>query len=72
MNDRFIPISSVPEYVSEKTGGVIKRTVKTVREWASKGLIRSKKVVGSVLVDLDSVDKLLEGEEQNAGDIDGR
>lgn len=70
MTERLLPINQVPEYVSEKTGGVIKRTVKTVREWASKGLIRSKKVVGSVLVDLDSVDKLLEGQETNASNSD--
>ena len=60
---RIAPINQIPEYISEKTGGAMIRSVKTVREWATKGTIRSRKIAGSVFVELESVDDLLNGAE---------
>ena len=74
MTERIIPITQVPDYLQDKTGGGMVRTVKTVREWATKGIIRSRKIAGSMFVELDSVDELLSGDDENAtsSDSDGR
>jgi len=60
---RIAPIVSIPSYISEKTNGAVVRSIKTVREWAAKGTIKSRKIAGSVFVELESVDQLLNGDD---------
>ena len=60
----LIPIGEVPDLLRQRTQGAIDRRLDTIRDWCKRGLLRSRKIAGSVYVDAASIDTLLEGNDQ--------
>ena len=51
---RLIPLTDVPDLIFDLTGS-LKPKVGTVRSWCSRGIFRSRKIGGTVMVETESV-----------------
>lgn len=64
--ERLIAIAEVPEEIATLTGGGLRPTVGTVRDWIARGLLRHRKIGGRVFVEAASLEDHINGRTDDA------
>jgi len=60
-HERLIAIAEVPEEIATLSGGGLRPTVGTVRDWIARGILRHRKIGGRVYVEATSLEDHING-----------